>query len=144
VPAAHLRAETDFVAAAERFVGAPYLWGGRSAAGLDCSALVQLSLMATGRGAPRDSDMQAAWLGDRLRSDAKGRRGDLIFWKGHVGIMIDPDTLIHANAHHMAVVREPFGPAVARIAAAGGGQVLMRRRLPPDWPGWCPPGPGGA
>jgi cell wall-associated NlpC family hydrolase len=140
VPLAHLGPPaSDFVAAAEGLIGAPYLWGGRSAAGLDCSALVQLALMATGRSAPRDSDMQAALLGDPLDARRRLRRGDLVFWKGHVGIMTDAETLLHANAHHMAVVREPFAPAAARILAAGGGPVTARRRLPPDWPGWQPP-----
>jgi cell wall-associated NlpC family hydrolase len=130
VPRAHLAPVAgDFVAQAERFLGAPYLWGGRSARGIDCSALVQLALLAAGREAPRDSDMQAALLGTELPARAALRRGDLVFWKGHVGIMRDRDTLIHANAHHMAVAAEPFGPAAARIAAAGGGPVTGRRRL---------------
>jgi cell wall-associated NlpC family hydrolase len=119
----------DFVDQAARFVGAPYLWGGRSVRGLDCSALVQLALMAVGVAAPRDSDMQAAMLGVELPPRAARRRGDVIFWKGHVGVLRDPSTLIHANAHHMAVVAEPFEEVAARVAAAGGGPVVLRRRL---------------
>jgi cell wall-associated NlpC family hydrolase len=107
----------------------PYLWGGRSARGLDCSALVQLALMATGVAAPRDSDMQAALLGEAIGPDEPPRRGDLVFWKSHVGILRDPETLVHANAFHMAVVAEPYAAAEARIAAAGGGAVSARRRL---------------
>ena len=117
--------EPDFVAVAERFLGAPYLWGGRSVLGLDCSALVQLSLMAAGRRFPRDSDMQqseGAEVSDALQ------RGDLVFWKGHVGIMTDAQTLLHANAHHMATVREPLAEAEARIAKTDG-PVTARRRL---------------
>lgn len=130
VPRPHLEPVAgDFVAQAQRFVGVPYLWGGRSARGLDCSALVQLSLLAIGLRAPRDSDMQAAELGIELPAGSAGRRGDLIFWKGHVGMLVDAETLLHANSHHMAVASEPLVPAVARIAASGGGPVLQRRRL---------------
>jgi hypothetical protein len=128
VPRAHLVPVEDWVGLAERFVGAPYLWGGRSARGIDCSGLVQVALLASGRAAPRDSDMQAAALGSALPARARLRRGDLVFWSGHVGIMRDGLTLLHANAHHMAVVAEPLVAAAARIAAAGGGPVLQRRR----------------
>ncbi len=120
----------DFVDQALRFLGAPYLWGGRSAAGLDCSALIQLALAATEVAAPRDSDMQAALLGDALEAGAPARRGDLVFWRGHVGVMADAATLLHANAHHMAVASEPFAAAEQRILDAGGGPVTGRRRLP--------------
>lgn len=130
VPIQHLAPVTaDFVDVAAGFLGTPYLWGGRSSRGLDCSALIQLALTATGAPAPRDSDMQAALLGRALTPDEPSRRGDLIFWRGHVGMLTAPDTLLHANAHHMAVTQEPFEPAVARIAAAGGGPVVVRRRL---------------
>ena len=115
--------ETDFVAVAEQFVGVPYLWGGRSSFGLDCSALVQLSLMAVGVDAPRDSDMQAAEVGEPS-SDGL-RRGDLVFWDGHVGIMQGPDQILHANAHHMAVVSEPLADVVARAD----GPITVQRRL---------------
>ena len=114
---------------AERFVGVPYLWGGRSARGIDCSALVQLALLASGSPAPRDSDMQAALVGTPLAAGAAPRRGDL--WSsgsGHVAIVARPDTLIHANGHHMAVAVEPMREVVARIAASGGGPVTVRRR----------------
>ena len=128
VPRAHLAPVEDWVALAERFAGAPYLWGGRSLRGVDCSGLVQVALIAAGRTAPRDSDMQAALVGEPLPARARLRRGDLVFWKGHVGIMRDAATLLHANAHHMAVASEPLASATARIAAAGGGPVLARRR----------------
>lgn len=131
VPFAHLVAAAgdDFVAQAERFVGVPYLWGGRSARGIDCSGLVQVALIASGRPAPRDSDMQAALLGADVPAKTPFRRGDIVFWKGHVGIMRDRETLLHANAHHMAVVSEPLAAVVARVAASGGGAVTARRRL---------------
>jgi cell wall-associated NlpC family hydrolase len=130
VPRAHLAPLSgDFVDQAERFVGTPYLWGGRSARGIDCSGLIQLALLAVGRAAPRDSDMQAALLGAELPARAALRRGDLVFWNGHAGIMRDRDTLIHANAHQMAVTAEPFAAVAARVAAAGGGPVIARRRL---------------
>lgn len=119
----------DWVAVAESFVGAPYVWGGRSSLGLDCSALVQLSLQAAGISCPRDSDMQEASLGQTLDDDTPAKRGDLVFWKGHVGIMLTKTRLLHANAHHMAVTAEPLGTAVKRIKAKGDGPVTRRARL---------------
>jgi cell wall-associated NlpC family hydrolase len=121
----------DPAGVAERFVGAPYLWGGRESLGLDCSGLVQQALYACGRACPRDSDMQQA-LGKPLDigADLKGlRRNDLVFWKGHVGLMLDGETLLHANAHHMATATEPLAEAVARIDAADGGAPIAFRRL---------------
>lgn len=135
IHAAHLVAadvaEPDFVAVAERFEGVPYLWGGRSSLGLDCSGLVQLSLGIAGVAAPRDSDMQEAGLGNRLAigPDLAGlQRGDLVFWKGHVGIMRDPATLLHANGASMLVTSEPLAVAVDRILSTGGGPVTGFRR----------------
>jgi cell wall-associated NlpC family hydrolase len=126
VPAAHLVAiesyEQDFVAVAERFLGVPYLWGGKTALGLDCSGLVQIALAACGIACPRDSDMQEEALGTPLAAKAAladPKRGDLVFWKGHVAIARDRSNLIHANAFHMAVVSEPVADAVARIRNAG-------------------------
>ena len=119
----------DWVDQAARLMGVPYLWGGRSSFGLDCSALVQLALRSVGRDAPRDSDMQEAELGTVLGSAEDLRRGDLVFWTGHVGIMEDRGLLLHANVHHMCVAREPFAAAMARIEANGGGQVTARKRL---------------
>jgi cell wall-associated NlpC family hydrolase len=118
----------DWVAIAERFVGTPYLWGGRSPAGLDCSALVQLARQAAGHEAPRDSDMQAE-LGRALERQAPLRRGDLVFWRGHVAVLVDAERMVHANGHHMATVVEPLAEAIARIKAAGGGLVARRARL---------------
>ncbi len=131
VPAVHLAPvdahETDFVAVAERFVGAPYLWGGKTMLGLDCSGLVQIALTACGIACPRDSDMQEQALG--TAADAGDpQRGDLFFWKGHVGIARDRASLLHANAFHMAVAIEPIAEAVARIRASGA-EVSSVRRL---------------
>jgi len=116
----------DFVAIAEQFVDTPYLWGGKTSLGLDCSGLVQISLQAAGIACPRDSDMQELALG-KLSSLASLRRGDLLFWKGHVAIARDPETIIHANAHHMLVAIEPAGEAIARIKAAGGEITAIKR-----------------
>jgi cell wall-associated NlpC family hydrolase len=119
----------DFVGVIERFLGIPYLWGGNSTRGMDCSGAILLALEAAGRPCPRDTDMQEAALGCALPDDAPLDRGDLIFWKGHVGVMRDAETLIHANAHHMAVASEPLDGAVRRIRTNGGGPVTSRRRL---------------
>lgn len=117
----------DWVALAEMFVGSPYVWGGKTWGGIDCSGLVQLALQAAGRAAPRDSDMQAAELGVPLAADAPLQRGDLIFWKGHVGIMLDPARLLHANGHHMMTAIEPLAEAVARLDGKGIPVTLRRR-----------------
>jgi len=110
--------EPDFVSVAEKFLDVPYYWGGKTAEGLDCSGLVQTSLEVCGISSPRDTDMQERQLGQNLLiNDLDGlRRGDLVFWKGHVGIMTDQKTLLHANGHHMMTVKEPLAEAVARIA----------------------------
>jgi len=127
--AGHIDAETahahDFVQVAERFIGVPYLWGGRESLGLDCSALVQISLSMCGHACPRDSDMQEAVLGAPVSGDLA--RGDLVFWKGHVGILQNADTLLHANATHMCVVSEPFVPATKRIGETAGDIRQIRR-----------------
>ena len=122
----------DFVEIAERLIGTPYLWGGRTRLGLDCSGLVQIALEAAGIAAPRDTDMQQAELGrDVPVADvAEGlRRGDLVFWKGHVGIMADSMTLVHANAHHMAVTAETLPEAMERIVKLGA-EIAAIKRLP--------------
>lgn len=119
-------AQADYVAVAETFLGAPYQWGGRESLGLDCSGLVQQALAACGRAAPRDTDMQAAFFAP-IAADLR-QRGDLVFWKGHVAILLDADTILHANAHHMAVAIEPLTDAIARIGAAGSGPPTGWRR----------------
>ena len=119
----------DWVAEAERFLGTPYLWGGRSPLGCDCSALVQLPRQRAGLPTPRDSDMQEAGLGETIGGNVLLKRGDLVFWKRHVGIMLDAERLLHANAHHMATVIEPLETVVARIEAVGEGPVTRRARL---------------
>ena len=115
----------DFVAIAERFVGTPYLWGGRESLGLDCSGLVQQALYATGRACPRDSDQQA----EMGAPTEDLQRGDLVFWRGHVAIMINATDIIHANAARMAVTIEPLDEAVARTRKSGGGEPIAYRRL---------------
>ncbi len=117
----------DFVAMAERFVGTPYYWGGRTSVGLDCSGLVQQALYATGRPTPRDSDQQAA-MGAPV-DPARLERGDLVFWKGHVAIMVNPTDILHANASAMAVTIEPLALAIERTRGNGGGEPTAYRRL---------------
>ena len=124
---------SDWVAQAERFLGTPYLWGGRSPLGCDCSGLVQLPRQVAGLETPRDSDMQEAGLGETIGDNVALARGDLIFWKRHVGIMLDGERLLHANAHHMAVTVEPLEEVRARILAMDEGEVTRRARL--DRPG---------
>ena len=117
------------VAIAEQLLGAPYLWGGRSGEGLDCSGLVQLALGLCGIPAPRDSDQQRATLGMALADDAALARGDLVFFPGHVGLMADAERIVHANAHAMAVTIEPLSDVVARLAKDHPRPILARRRL---------------
>ncbi len=130
LPIAHLAPikarEADFVAIAEEFLHAPYLWGGKTSLGIDCSGLVQVSLQAAGIACPRDSDMQEHALGT-LSSFGELRRGDLVFWKGHVAIARDGETLLHANAHAMAVAIESTAEAIARIKAAGSDVTSVKR-----------------
>ena len=134
VPATHLvpldAFETDFVAVAERFVGVPYLWGGKTSLGLDCSGLSQLALAACGIACPRDSDMQEQALGTAITPNGEFsnlRRGDVVFWKGHMALVRDADTLVHANAFHMAVAIEPIRDAIARIRKTDGDPTSVRR-----------------
>lgn len=132
VPAMHLRpvseAEDDPVAVAERLLGTPYVWGGDSALGIDCSGLVQAACRACGLACPGDSDMQERDLGAPLGA-RRPARGDLLFWKGHVAWVVDERTILHANAHHMAVAYEDMTAAIARIEAQGDGPVTERKRV---------------
>jgi len=132
----HLRKQTtrakgfDYVDIAEAHLGLPYIWGGISSDGLDCSGLVLSSLRAAGQDAPRDTDMMEVSLGRPLPISQRGlKRGDLIFWQGHVGIMQTSGRILHANAFYMKVASEPLREAVARIAASGGGPITAIKRL---------------
>ncbi len=116
----------DFVAVAQRFVGAPYVWGGKTFFGLDCSGLVQTSLHAAGIAAPRDTDMLERALGRDVAAQPR-QRGDLVFWKGHMGVMLDATNLLHANAFHMQVAIEPLAEAVARIEKSAGAVTSIKR-----------------
>jgi cell wall-associated NlpC family hydrolase len=120
----------DFVDVALAFRGTPYLWGGRTSLGVDCSGLVQLASEAAGLPCPRDADMQANEVGRPLdcRGDTPLSRGDLVFWDGHVGIMTSAHDLVHASAYQMMVVEEPLAEAQARIVASKGGEITGVRR----------------
>ena len=146
VYAAHLASldarEPDYVGVAERFLHTPYLWGGKTSLGIDCSGLTQAVLAAAGIKAPRDTDMQERELGTAIavKPDLSGlRRGDLVFWKGHVGIMTDGFMLLHANTHHMAAVVEPVRTAVERIARAGLPISSVKRLRPAAAGGYSDP-----
>lgn len=117
----------DYVAVAKQFLHTPYQWGGASGFGIDCSGLVQFSLFMAGHAAPRDTDMQAGELGTEIDPQAGLKRGDLVFWRGHVAILADSETVIHASGHAMAVVREPLAEAIRRIAEIYGQPTLYRR-----------------
>lgn len=118
---------SDPATVAERHLETPYLWGGRESLGIDCSGLVMQAMLACGRACPRDTDMQEARFTQNADPQAL-RRGDLVFWRGHVAMMLDADQIIHANAHHMAVAIEPLNTAIARIEAAGSGEPTSYRR----------------
>jgi cell wall-associated NlpC family hydrolase len=133
VPAGHLsKIDTvmpDPVSVATLFLGTPYLWGGNSCCGIDCSGLVQAAFLACGIACPGDSDLQEQEVGRTIDQGVSTKRGDLFFWKGHVAMALDDQVLVHANAHHMAVVIEPIKTAVERIAEQGGGPVTSRKRV---------------
>lgn len=133
VPRQHIRPVnahfTDPATIASLFFGTPYLWGGNSILGIDCSGLVQAALTACGIACPGDSDLQENALGTALPEDAPLKRGDLLFWKGHVAMMVDETTLLHANGHTMSVAYESAADAITRIEAAGDGPPTSRRRL---------------
>ena len=132
VPASHLRPLdqpfADPVEVALLHLGVPYLWGGNSTRGIDCSGLVHAALTACDRPCPGDADLQEAAVGVPVDLSEPPGRGDLIFWKGHVGMMVDENTMVHANAHAMAVTLEDLSSAIARIRTQGGGDVTARRR----------------
>lgn len=121
--------KADWVAAAERQIGQPYVWGGRGAGGIDCSGLVQLALGQAGIKVPRDSDLQRDGIGDPLEPDAPLQRGDLIFFPGHAGIMMDERNMLHANAYWMTTLVEPLADVVTRLKPEHDEPILARRRV---------------
>lgn len=133
IPKKHLRPldqpYKDPATVAQSLFGTPYLWGGNTRGGIDCSGLVQVALHCCALACPADSDMQRDAVGEALADGVPPLRNDLYFWKGHVGIMVDEHTLLHANAHHMAAVYEPIQAAILRISAQGDGPVLARKRF---------------
>ena len=132
-PRPHLRELGDWAAdpaaVAESLLGTPYLWGGNSRSGIDCSGLVQAALLACGRPCPGDSDLQEAGVGTALAEGTPLCRGDLLFWKGHVAMAVAPERIVHANGFQMAVGYEDLSEAIARIAGQGEGPVTSRRRV---------------
>ena len=132
IPVCHLKKIeyqlVDYVATSRLLLNSPYLWGGGSRKGIDCSGLVQLALNVCGINCPRDTDMQEESVGKRVKL-TEAKKGDLVFWRGHVGILSEDDTLIHANAYHMAVIEEDFNLVMARIEKSDGGVVTSIKRL---------------
>ena len=135
VPAPHIspidQMYDDPIEIAEHYMGVPYLWGGNSIWGLDCSGLVQAALLACGLDCPGDTGLQESSVGKLIGDNVRPERGDLFFWKGHVGLIRDENTLLHSNAGYMAVVDEPLDAAIERIKAQGDGDITSRRR--PDY-----------
>ena len=133
IPKKHLRPLdrpfTSPATIAQLHFGVPYLWGGNSTRGIDCSGLIHAALTACDIPCPGDADLQEAALGEALVPDAELQRGDLIYWRGHVGMMVDPATMIHANANAMAVSYEPLATAILRIRTVEGNEVTSRRRI---------------
>ncbi|MCV2879983.1 C40 family peptidase [Sedimentimonas flavescens] len=132
IPLQHLRAlddpPADPVTLAESLLGTPYLWGGNSRDGIDCSGLVQVAFHACNRACAADSDLQRAEFGAFLAPGTPLLRGDLFFWRGHVAIAVSPERLIHANGHTMSVAYEEIGACLARIEAAGEGTFYGIKR----------------
>lgn len=129
----HVRAlaepEQDWADVATRYLGQPYVWGGRGHDGLDCSGLVQVALAACGHAVPRDTDQQAGRIGRALAEGEPLMRGDLVYFPGHVGIMVDAATLLHANAHWMRVTAEPLADVIERLRPVHAEPVTARRRI---------------
>ena len=121
--------KNDFVKVAERYLGIPYLWGGNSQYGIDCSGLISAALRGAGLNCPGDSIEQEAELGYLIQSNASLLRGDLIFWSGHVGLMLNDSSMLHANAHHMAVTFEPLKTVRDRVLKNGGGLITAIKRI---------------
>lgn len=133
VPLVHCSAIEEFsedpVSVAKTFLDTPYLWGGNSRFGIDCSGLIQAAFLACGTPCPGDSDLQEESLGYELPADISLERNDLLFWKGHVAMIVDEERLIHANAHHMAVAFEDIESAIRRIERQGDGPITKRKRV---------------